>query len=126
MSNLRITEGRLPCGVHFFVTSARNPAKGIEEGTNHVVVIDIEKSPLAELPDEFFSELAAAAVNYGMMAAPKGNFRIVLNGPGIGRRQTKKNPPYVHILFPKGDDRLPFVVDRGRSDDEEDGVRIRA
>ncbi len=101
-------EGTLPCGLQYIIDESRKKSPGIVEGSHLIAVFKDLELPIPDLPPKAFLELAVVAHEYAVeFAFSSGAYRVAYNGPGVGRR----NHAHIHIMLPRGEDKLPTLVD---------------
>lgn len=100
-------EGMLPCGLWYLIEKSRKKAPGLVEGEHLVAVFRDLVVPIPHLPPKAFLELSFMAHEFAIEHVfYPGGYRIAYNGPGVGRR----NHAHIHIMLPKGNDKLPSLV----------------
>ena len=101
-------EGMLPCGLVYTIHESRKKSPGLVEGMHFIAVFKDLELPIPELPHGAFRELSVVAHEFAdQNAFAPGAYRIAYNGPGVGRR----NHAHIHIMLPKGTDKLPTLVE---------------
>jgi hypothetical protein len=101
-------EGMLDCGLAYSIHESRKKSPGLNEGQHFIAVFKDLEVPIHDLPPSAFRQLASVVHDFAVRNAfEPGAYRVAYNGPGVGRR----NHAHIHIMFPKGADKLPTLVE---------------
>ncbi len=106
---MEVQTGTLPCGKQYTIQASGKKAPGLVEGDHMIAIIDGNELSAEALGAQVTGELFAVAFAYAMAhAAEPGKYRLAINGGTVATR----GHLHIHIILPKGNDKLDTLVAR--------------